>query len=231
MTDRGRPQRPYDAQQTKETILDAAEAAFADGGFSGARVDAIAAASGYNKSLIYQYFGDKLALYTEVVKRVDRKGHEAVEQTLRAVSGFPSNAAATPGGFEAFLIGAVEGIFDFLFEHPAYLKILFWEAAEEWKTWNAIQYEPDDVTDLNRLVEAARANGIIRADFDPALFPILIMSATAGAMRFSQRFGSFWGQGSGANEHYDFPETPDAARRRHLVDQIIKFIKHGIMEA
>src|SRR5713226_8900010 len=31
------------------------------------------AAAGYNKSLIFQYFGDKLGLYTEVVKRSDRE--------------------------------------------------------------------------------------------------------------------------------------------------------------
>ncbi|MGO4185995.1 TetR/AcrR family transcriptional regulator, partial [Paenibacillus sp. TAF43_2] len=61
--------RTYDAARSKEIILDAAEQLFAEQGYSAARIDAIASEAGYNKSLIYQYFHDKLGLYTEVVKR------------------------------------------------------------------------------------------------------------------------------------------------------------------
>ncbi len=47
--------RGHDAEKTRETILDTAEAAFAEHGFDGARIDAIARASGYNISLLFQY--------------------------------------------------------------------------------------------------------------------------------------------------------------------------------
>ena len=73
------------------------------------------------------------------------------------------------------------------------MKILFWEAAEEWKTWNKLDYRPDDFSKLEQLVKKAQSSGIVRQDFDPALFPTLVMTITAGAINFSQRFGSsFW---------------------------------------
>ena len=52
--------RERDAEVARGAILDAAEEIFAREGFDGARVDAIAEASGYNKSLIFHYFEDKL---------------------------------------------------------------------------------------------------------------------------------------------------------------------------
>src|SRR5437764_14854072 len=64
------PKRERDAEAARRAILEAAEEVFAKNGFDGARIDAIAAASGYNKSLIFHYFGDKLGLYREIVLRV-----------------------------------------------------------------------------------------------------------------------------------------------------------------
>lgn len=197
--------------------MDAAEAAFADLGFSGARIDAIANTSGYNKSLIYQYFGDKMALYTEVVKRADHMGHAAMGRTpVDALQ--DESVTSDPQKFKAFLEAMIEALFEFLFEHPRYLKILFWEAADEWKTWNQISYRPDDTTELLRFVQSARDNGIIRADFDPAMFSILIMNVTAGTIRFSDRLGDFLEEGG------------SAAGRQRMVEQVCQFVTHGLLE-
>lgn len=56
--------------KTKEAILKAATAEFCRRGFDGARVEAIAARSGSNIRLLYQYFGDKAALYRAVLEHV-----------------------------------------------------------------------------------------------------------------------------------------------------------------
>src|SRR5579884_2390918 len=48
---RGR-ERVYDVQRTREAILSAAETLFAERGFDGTSVDAIASRAGYNKSLL-----------------------------------------------------------------------------------------------------------------------------------------------------------------------------------
>src|SRR5262245_59170534 len=53
---RTEPRRGRDAESARRAILAAAEEAFATSGFDGARVDAIAEASGYNKALLFHYF-------------------------------------------------------------------------------------------------------------------------------------------------------------------------------
>ena len=46
-------------QNSREAILLAAERIFAESGLAGARTDAIAAAAGVNKALLYYYFKSK----------------------------------------------------------------------------------------------------------------------------------------------------------------------------
>lgn len=48
---------------TRQRILEAAIDEFVEAGFAGARIDRIAQASGFNKQLIYRYFGNKKDLY------------------------------------------------------------------------------------------------------------------------------------------------------------------------
>jgi AcrR family transcriptional regulator len=58
-----------DAEATRRRILSAAADEFAQKGFAGARVDAIAQASSANKRMIYYYFTSKEGLYTAVLER------------------------------------------------------------------------------------------------------------------------------------------------------------------
>ena len=55
---------------SREAILDAAEALFAQQGFNATTVKQIARAAGVNVALLYYYFGDKEALYHAVLERV-----------------------------------------------------------------------------------------------------------------------------------------------------------------
>lgn len=61
------PKRARNSIKTKAAILVAARAEFAERGFEGARVDAIAALAGANKRLLYHYFGNKEDLYRAVL--------------------------------------------------------------------------------------------------------------------------------------------------------------------
>lgn len=60
--------RPRDASASKELILTAALIEFAEKGYAGARVDEIARQAGVSKPLIYDYFGDKDAVYTAALR-------------------------------------------------------------------------------------------------------------------------------------------------------------------
>jgi len=58
--------------RTRDAILAAAASAFAARGFSGTSVDTIAAASGFNKAMIYYHFRNKKGLYVEILRSVFR---------------------------------------------------------------------------------------------------------------------------------------------------------------
>jgi TetR/AcrR family transcriptional regulator len=70
-----------DPDATKSKILAAAWHEFAQKGFAGARVDAIAARSGANKRMIYHYFGDKEGLFIAVLEAAYDRARSA-EQGL-----------------------------------------------------------------------------------------------------------------------------------------------------
>jgi AcrR family transcriptional regulator len=67
------PVRTYDAERSMADILEVATAEFADKGLSGARVDAIAAATATSKRMIYYHFGSKQGLYVAVLEAAYRR--------------------------------------------------------------------------------------------------------------------------------------------------------------
>ena len=60
------------ADDTREKVLRAAEEMFADRGFYGATVREICLRAGVNVAAVNYHFGDKLTLYTEVLRRLAR---------------------------------------------------------------------------------------------------------------------------------------------------------------
>jgi TetR/AcrR family transcriptional regulator len=175
---RGR-ERVYDAQSTREAVLSAAETLFAERGFDGTSVDAIASQAGYNKSLLFQYFGDKLGLYSQVLKRSDQEmgalmGRTFTPMTLRLAD---ESVVLQAEEFRAFLVTMVQGIFDYLLEHPRLVRILTWEMAAGWQTFAQIasQFEPEDRARALPLFERAREAGLLRSDFVPTIqFTMLV---------------------------------------------------------
>ncbi|MQY08940.1 TetR family transcriptional regulator [Actinomadura macrotermitis] len=102
----------YDSTATKERILAAATAEFAAHGVAGARVDRVAAQAKANKRAIYDYFGDKNALFAAVLEHLMAELAEAVP----------------PG--EEDLPAYAERLFDYHRAHPEALRLLLWEALE-----------------------------------------------------------------------------------------------------
>jgi TetR/AcrR family transcriptional regulator len=66
---------------SRESIIRAARAEFANHGFAGARVDRIARAAGLNKQLIYYYFGSKRGLHTAATDTVPLEAAAAAVPT------------------------------------------------------------------------------------------------------------------------------------------------------
>lgn len=181
----GRHGRGHDAQRAREAILDAAEAVFAEHGFDGARSDAIAKASGYNVSLLYQYFSDKRGLYTAVLKRADRELHALQVHALTPLS-VDEALASQEQGFRIFLKTVVHITFDYLIEHPRFLRILTWEMAEGWQTYAQIvsQLLPEDTDSYDRLFRQARDAALLRSGFSPLIQLTLIFQTCQSYLAF-----------------------------------------------
>jgi len=71
---------------TRENLLKAATQVFAEKGFSGARVDEIAALAKANKAMIYYHFGTKVDLYEATLLALFSKGLETLDAVEAKVS-------------------------------------------------------------------------------------------------------------------------------------------------
>jgi AcrR family transcriptional regulator len=74
------PRRQRDPERTRQEILDVALAEFARNGYSGARVDEIAAKTRTTKRMIYYYFTNKEQLYIAVLERAYATVRDAERQ-------------------------------------------------------------------------------------------------------------------------------------------------------
>ena len=157
--------RIRDAKLAREMILGAAEAIFAERGFDGAHVDAIAKASGYNISLLFQYFGDKLGLYAAVLERLHRETTELQAQVFGPWLADEGHATHRQE-FSTILETAVRTVFDYLVAHPRFLRILTWEMAQGWQTYTQIasQFPTEESAQLEVFFQGAWKAGWLRSD-------------------------------------------------------------------
>ena len=151
--------RQRDSERSKELILQAAEDAFAEKGFYGARVDEIADGANINKRMLYAYFGDKEALYKQVLFRVYGR-MEAVEKQLTA-----QNYSGKQ------LIGEIIKVyFAFLKADKNFVRILMWENLNQGKYLQEMESDRIKRSTIQYFVseiEAGRTGGIFRGDIDP----------------------------------------------------------------
>jgi TetR/AcrR family transcriptional regulator len=213
--------RMRDAEATREAILAAAEALFARDGFAGARIDAIAAASGYNKSLIFQYFGDKLGLYRAVVARMKE---QTDAQLAQLIAPFVANdeAALDAHQVRTLIEAAVTWTFDYYLARPNLVRILAWEAAEGWRTFNMLETQQGGgewLVAVSSFTRRAQAAGLIHPDLDPIMMAITILGMIL-------HFHS-----SVARYQRVFPRSnlTSAAALTHAREQMVALVAHGAM--
>lgn len=78
----------------EQVILDAAAEEFAEKGFDGARVDAIAKRAGINKAMLYYRVGDKEELYRRVVLRGQTGFQTAILKAMESTNTAPAAMAS-----------------------------------------------------------------------------------------------------------------------------------------
>jgi TetR/AcrR family transcriptional regulator len=213
--------RTHDAEGAREAILNAAEAVFAEHGFDGARIDVIAKASGYNSSLLFHYFGDKLGLYVEVVKRADR---EMTELQVRVLAPLleDETIASNVHAFKALLENIVSALFDYLIAHPRFMRMLLWEQAEGWQTFSKTvsQFDTEDADQFEALFRKARSAGLLRSDFVPMIQLSMVLQICLTYLTFIPLYQMVLLPGE------DLFSAAALARAR---EYLVAFVVHGMM--
>jgi AcrR family transcriptional regulator len=157
---RQRRQRVNDPDGTRRNIIEVATREFAQKGYGGARVDAIAARTRTSKRMIYYYFGGKEGLYLAVLEEAysSIRRHEATLDLERLP---PDAALRTLVGFT----------FDYYNKHPEFVRLVMNENIMEgvhMARSKAISKLNVTVIDaVRRIVARGQAEGLFRRDIDP----------------------------------------------------------------
>ncbi|PKN56365.1 MAG: TetR family transcriptional regulator [Deltaproteobacteria bacterium HGW-Deltaproteobacteria-14] len=179
---RTRPKRS--AERTRANILEAAIAAFAEHGFEGARIDAIAAAAASNKRMIYVYFESKEGLYDAVM----RAAVESALVTLRDAA----NEELPP---EERTRRLIRGYMHFLADHPRFVRLVSWEslAASQRASVAAADLVGGGLQRLAQLAERGVAEGAFQPIGDVRHLVAAVHGMCLGFFQRRSLLESLWG--------------------------------------
>ena len=159
-----------DAEATREALLTAATALFAERGYDGTTVDAIAAAARVNKAMINYHFSGKRGLYTAILQR---DFGWALTQ-LSQLSGEPARADAKLARFVA--------IFGELHQRrPGFSAMMLREAMSGGRG-----LDPTLLPDIRRIFEAVQsivAQGVHEGTFRE-VDPLFMHHTVVGSLAF-----------------------------------------------
>lgn len=154
-------------EATKRRILGAALKEFAAQGYAGARVDRIASRARINKRMLYHYFGDKQALFREVLR-------SKIAERTASMSGAPDN-----------FLDALPSLFDLMGQDQDWIRLLQWEALQ-WRDSKVIDEDQRHEVFAQGVVrmEAQQRSGAIPADLDAAQLLLSLVALTAYPFAF-----------------------------------------------
>lgn len=202
------PERQRDADRTRAEILEVAQREFARRGYTGARVDEIAALMRTTKRMIYYYFGSKEQLYIAVLEKAytEVREHERLVDVEHLA---PVEAIRT----------LAELTFDHHDAHREFIKLVAIEnihRAEHIRKSEVLANLGTPVLDLiERILEAGRASGDfdIHADADAIDVHMMISSFCFFRVANQHTFGALFGRDMAAPEH--------RARLRLMVGEMV----------
>jgi AcrR family transcriptional regulator len=205
------PPRTRDAEQTRRRILDAARAAFAEHGLSGARVDDIAARTSTTKRMIYYYFGSKEGLYAAVLEEM-YGGIRDAEQAL--------DLDALPA--EAAMRRLIEATFDYHQAHPEFVRLVAVEnihGARHLAVAPSIAQRNDAVIRTTRaLLDRGEREGVFRARVDAVDLHMLVNGFCFYRVSNRHTLGVIFGRDLTAPQHV-------AAHRAMIVEAVLAWLR------
>jgi AcrR family transcriptional regulator len=153
-----------DAEATRQRLIGAARAEFAEHGIAGARVDRIAANAQSNKAQIYHYFGSKDRLFDAVWEQLVKQIVQAAPIDVEDLPGFAARLSETYA------------------EHPDLMRLITWEHLERGKDPPHV-YAVQDTQGRVDAIADAQAKGLVPDRFEaPVLFALIIHIAALWGM-------------------------------------------------
>lgn len=138
-----------DGQQSRQRLLRAATAEFAEYGIAGARVDRIAAAASVNKAQMYGWYGSKDGLFDAVFS----------EQLVRIVDTVPFTPHDLPG--------YAARLYDAYLAEPELVRLASWNRLERVPSGPLLAAHPGLAEEKFAQIERAQAEGRIVAGLRP----------------------------------------------------------------
>jgi AcrR family transcriptional regulator len=207
----------------RDAVVAAAEAEFGAHGFSGGSLNAIAREAGVAKGSLFQYFADKLDLFTTICDGASQRVRDHVEARVAVLQ------VAAGDDFFAFLTDLLEEWVAYFAAHPV-----------ERSLTAAVDREPDSearaavrgvvnrhyLEVLGPLLERARRTGQLRADADlDALLALILLIAPHLALApFVAGLDPVLGLAEGG------PEQPGLAIRRLVAPLAVAFAAVAVGE-
>src|SRR5688572_20420669 len=200
-----------DPERTSAAILAAAVKEFTERGYSGARIDSIAARARANKRMLYHYFGDKEALYLAVLES-GYVGIRSAEAGLKLTDVEPA--------------AAIERLIDFTWryflDHPEFLSLLNTENLHRAKylkrSARVFNLHSPLVMALSDILKRGAATGEFRKHVDPVHLYISI--ASLGFFYLSNRWtlSTIFRRNLGAHDELK-------ARGEHIKEVVLGYLR------
>ena len=203
--------RTNDPARTMAGILEVATTEFAAKGLSGARIDAIAAATQTSKRMIYYYFGSKEGLYVAVLEESYRR--------MRQIEAAQHLDDLEP---EAALRRLVEFTFNHHSGNPDYIRLVMTENMER----GAYLAQSKTIQELNvpaieaiaRLYQRGVEQGIFREGLDPVDIHASISALTFFNVSNQHTFGLIFKEDARTAQAI-------AARRSSITEMVLRFVR------
>jgi TetR/AcrR family transcriptional regulator len=198
---------PSRNKETRAAILAAAGGIFAKSGLAGARTDAIAAAAGANKAMLYYYFKSKEGLYEAVVEDYFCEFNRRALEVLNA-----------PGSARAVLLRYVSLHLDFISarHQSAPLSQQLTMPGGKFLERLIRRYFAERAKALGRLIERGMRSGEFRRvdRFHAAMSIVSLIVFYFSAARVLQLLG--------------YPNAYSKANLKRRKREVLDFIRHGL---
>jgi len=192
-------------------ILRVATAEFADKGLSGARIDAIAAATETSKRMIYYHFGSKEGLYLAVLEESYRR-IRAIEAGLNLEDLAPEDA----------LRKLVAFTFDYQHDNEDFIRLVMTENIHRGeylaRSQTIQQLNVPAITAVQQVYERGVAERVFRQGIDPIDLHMSISALCFFNVSNQHTFGLIF-------KHDMASPAAQRARRDAIVEMIVRYVR------